>query len=116
MFDTETIGLEKRFCYDLGYGIYDRKGNPMVERQFIIEQIWNNKPLFETAYYAEKKELYVSKLRGRTAVLEKVGDMLATALYEIFKRLMSKNCMRITQILICRFLSLMLIGLKHEIP
>lgn len=73
VFDTETIGLEKRFCYDLGYGIYDRKGNPMVERQFIIEQIWNNKPLFETAYYAEKKELYVSKLRGRTAVLEKWG-------------------------------------------
>ena len=68
IFDTETIGVEKCFCYNLGYRIIDLSANVVLcEKDFVIKQIWENKMLFETAYYAMKKPLYVSALRGRNA-------------------------------------------------
>lgn len=74
VFDTETIGLEKCFCYDIGYIILDTETkNVLAKNEFIIEQVWNNKQLFETAYYSDKKELYVSKMRGRKAKLVNWG-------------------------------------------
>jgi len=75
--DTETIGLEKRFMYDFGYIIASQQENgtfkPIEKRQFVIDQIYNNKMLFETAYYHKKRPLYVSLLRGRKAKLKKMG-------------------------------------------
>lgn len=83
VFDTETIGLEKKFCYDLGWGIYNCNGEKLKEKSYITEQIWSNKPLFETAYYANKKELYISKLRGRASRLEKWGYMCGKLINDI---------------------------------
>lgn len=76
IFDTETIGLEKCFCYNVGYVIADTSTmpwTPLVKRDFVVEQIWHNAPLFETAYYANKKPLYVSAMRGKCTRLEKWG-------------------------------------------
>lgn len=83
IFDTETIGLEKTFCYDLGYVIADTKGNILKEQSFIIEQIWSNKPLFETAYYSTKKQLYIGKLRSRQSQLIKWGFACAKLINDI---------------------------------
>lgn len=74
IFDTETIGTEKAFCYDIGYVIFNTEEKQVVKKQeFVIEQIWSNKALFETAFYREKKPLYISKMRGRKAKLVKWG-------------------------------------------
>jgi len=67
VFDTETISLEKSFIYNLGYVIINPDGKRLARRNFIIRQIYDNKPLFATAYYAHKRPIYLSYMKGRTA-------------------------------------------------
>ena len=74
IFDTETISVDKPFCYNIGYIIYDTDGQQvLVERDFVVEQVWHNRPLFETAYYAHKRPLYVSSMRARQTEMDKYG-------------------------------------------
>jgi hypothetical protein len=72
VFDTETTSLDKPFCYNIGYIIYDGE-RVLVRREFITEQIWHNLELFSTAYYAEKRQFYVSQMRGRNITMDKFG-------------------------------------------
>ena len=74
VFDTETTSLEKPFCYNVGYTLYDTDNNEkLLSREFVIEQVWHNPMLFTTAYYANKRDLYVSRMRSKKARLEKWG-------------------------------------------
>ena len=73
VFDTETTSLEKPFCYNIGYVIGDSNGNILLRRDFVVEQIWHNLPLFSTAYYAEKRKIYIEAMRARKASLDKFG-------------------------------------------
>ena len=76
--DTETAGgLNKPFAYDVSYVIYDGETHqPIAEKAYVIEQVWHNMMLFESAYYAEKRPLYVSAMRGRNAQLVKWGQAM----------------------------------------
>lgn len=69
--DTEFIGLNKPFVYDLGYMVLDLKESGQYEglkvENNITKQIYDNAMLFETAHYAEKRKLYSSLLKGKTA-------------------------------------------------
>lgn len=65
--DTETIDLQKRFIYDIGYKVVNDKMNVVEQKHFIIKQVFDNKELFNTAYYREKRKRYVSLLKGRKA-------------------------------------------------
>lgn len=76
IFDTETTGIGKPFCYDVGYKIIDDNGANIITRHFIIEQIWHNLPLFESAYYKEKRPKYVQLMRQRRAVMDKWGYIM----------------------------------------
>lgn len=60
--DTETINLEKQFVYDLGYTIADTDGNIVARKSYVISQIFDNKELFATGYYAKKMPLYLERL------------------------------------------------------
>lgn len=75
--DTETIGLEKCFVYDIGFIVAELQENgfykPIVKSQFIIEQVYDNRELFETAYYNDKKSKYTSLMKGRNAKKIKMG-------------------------------------------
>lgn len=78
VFDTETTSVnEKPFCYNVGYVILDTETREtLVRRDFVVQQIWHNIPLFSTAYYAEKRPIYVSAMRGKRAVLDKWGYIM----------------------------------------
>ncbi len=78
VFDTETTGVgEKPFCYNVGYTVFDTDTREMLmKRDFVVEQIWHNIPLFSTAYYAEKRPIYVSAMRGKRAVMDKWGYIM----------------------------------------
>ena len=52
IFDTETISLNKSFIYNIGYVICDPDGKVLLQRDMVIRQIYDNAPLFATAYYA----------------------------------------------------------------
>ena len=74
VFDTETTNLEKPFCYNIGYLIYDTETDQVVlKREFVIEQVWHNPMLFTTAYYADKRELYISRMKARKVIMDKFG-------------------------------------------
>ena len=74
VFDTETTNLDKPFCYNIGYAICktDRQ-ECLLTKDFVVEQIWHNKPLFETAYYAEKRPIYVNRMKARKVIMDKFG-------------------------------------------
>lgn len=76
VFDTETTSLDKPFCYDLGYLICDEEAGPIQQRHFIIEQTWHNLPLFESAYYANKRPQYVQLMRQHKAIMDKWGYVM----------------------------------------
>lgn len=72
VFDTETTSIDKPFCYNIGY-VITNENETLVRKSFVVEQIWHNLPLFNTAYYAEKRPLYVSAMKARKTVLDKFG-------------------------------------------
>lgn len=79
VFDTETTTARdpKKFCYNVGYVIFDTDTHAIVcERDYVVEQCWHNTALFATAYYAEKRPLYVRAMRSRKAVLDKWGYIM----------------------------------------
>lgn len=73
IFDTETTSLDKPFCYNIGYVIVDESWETLVARDYVVEQVWHNLPLFQSAYYAEKRPLYVQRMRSRQTTMDKYG-------------------------------------------
>lgn len=74
IFDTETTSLEKPFCYNIGYVIYDTEADQvLMTADFVVEQVWHNPMLFTTAYYADKRNDYIKAMRSRKATMNKYG-------------------------------------------
>lgn len=74
VFDTETTSLDKPFCYNVGYQIVDSlSGSVLVARDYVVEQIWHNLPLFSSAYYADKRPIYVTRMRAHQTIMDKFG-------------------------------------------
>ena len=75
--DTETTSINKPFCYNVGYLIADTDTKEvLVEKDFVVEQVWHNLELFSTAYYADKRKIYVSAMKGRKSVMDKWGYIM----------------------------------------
>ena len=86
VFDTETCSLQKPFCYDVGYRILNSEnGEVVVDKHFIIEQVWHNLELFSSAYYAEKRPDYVNLMRTRKATMTKWGYAMSEMIRDIKK-------------------------------
>lgn len=81
----KNISISKPLIYDLGWTVIDKNGNVYARKNFLISEIFSVPSIFETAYYAAKRPLYIEKLnRGeiiltdwKTAVAELVKDMNA---------------------------------------
>ena len=74
IFDTETTSLDKPFCYNVGYQIVSTETREvLVARDYVVEQVWHNLPLFQSAYYADKRPIYVARMRARKVVMDKFG-------------------------------------------
>ena len=76
--DTETIGIDKPFVYDIGIVVAELDGTQykaISKDSFIIKQIYDNRILFETAYYAEKRPLYTRKMKGRKTIRKYWGHV-----------------------------------------
>lgn len=75
--DTETTGLDKPFCYDCSWVIMDKENGEIIDFQAnIVEQVWHNLPLFESAYYKDKRQKYVTMMRKHDAVMDKWGYIM----------------------------------------
>ena len=75
--DTETTGLDKPFCYDISWVIMDTEtGNLIHFSANVVEQVWHNLPLFESAYYKEKRIKYIEMMRRHEAIMDKWGYIM----------------------------------------
>ena len=84
VFDTETVDVEHAFCYNVGYTIVNiETREKLLKRDYVIEQVWENKMLFSTSYYAEKKQLYINALRGRQAQIKHWGHTMQRMIKDI---------------------------------
>lgn len=84
--DTETTGLDKPFCYDCSWVVLNMDSQQLVDfRANVVEQVWHNLPLFESAYYKEKRQKYVDMMRKHDAVMDKWGYIMQKLARDIKK-------------------------------
>lgn len=63
VFDTETTNsLDDPFVYDIGFCVVDRFGRVYEKHSYLIAEIFLDKDLMQSAYYAEKIPKYYKKL------------------------------------------------------
>lgn len=77
----------KNLVYDVGIAITDKKGNIYAEASFLIAEIWNDKTLMKSAYYAEKIPRYEEGLKNGLHTIQdfKVARDLIRYLFDSFK-------------------------------
>ena len=79
----KNIAIAKPLIYDLGWKVMDAKGNTYARKNYLISEIFSVPAIFDTAYYADKRPLYLEKLEKgeivladwRSAVRELIEDM-----------------------------------------
>ena len=84
--DTETTSLDKPFCYDISWVIMEKETGKIIDfKANVVEQIWHNLPLFESAYYKEKRVKYIDMMRKHDAVMDKWGYIMRKLKQDIRK-------------------------------
>lgn len=65
----KTVGISKPLIYDIGWTIIDRQGRTYDRKNFLISEIFSVPAIFDTAYYAYKRPLYLEKLQAGEIIL-----------------------------------------------
>lgn len=65
----KAVAIAKPLIYDLGWTICDAKGNVYRRRNFLITEIFSVPAIFQTAYYASKRPIYLDALKAGTISL-----------------------------------------------
>lgn len=60
----KKISIAKPLIYDLGWTVVDKLGNIYKKKSFLISEIFSVPAVFNTAYYAEKRPIYLDRLKG----------------------------------------------------
>ena len=79
----KNIAIAKPLIYDLGWQVIDANGKVYARKNYLISEIFSVPAIFDTAYYASKRGIYLEKLdKGeitlvdwRSAVRELIEDM-----------------------------------------
>lgn len=67
--DKKKIAIAKPLVYDIGWIITDRNGAHIDRKQFLVAETFSVPAIFNTAYYAEKRPIYLQMLqRGETTI------------------------------------------------
>lgn len=84
--DTETTSLDKPFCYDCSWVVVDTDTKEIIDfKANVVEQVWHNLPLFESAYYKEKRSKYVEMMRKHEVTMDKWGYIMRKLKDDIHK-------------------------------
>lgn len=67
----QTIAIAKPLVYDIGWQILDRAGNIYSRHNYLVSEIFSVPSVFNTAYYKEKKPIYLEMLKnGKISLLD----------------------------------------------
>lgn len=81
--ERKNIAIAKPLIYDLGWQVIDAQGRIYARKNYLISEIFSVPAIFDTAYYASKRCIYLEKLEKgeiiltdwKTASAELVEDM-----------------------------------------
>lgn len=77
----KSIAIAKPLIYDLGWKLIDSKGKVYRRKSYLITEIFSVPSIFNTAYYASKRPLYIDKLKKKEIALtsweQATTDMVA---------------------------------------
>lgn len=73
----KKIAIAKPLIYDIGWQIIDNKGNVYRKRSFLITEIFSVPAIFNTAYYATKRPIYLERLERGEITLKTWREMTA---------------------------------------
>lgn len=68
--EKKLIAIARPLIYDIGWIIHDSKGNVIDKKSFLISEIFSVPQIFNTAYYKDKRPLYLEKMRRREIQLK----------------------------------------------
>lgn len=66
---------DQPLVYDLGFAINDKKGNIYYKASFIVEEIFYNEEIMNSAYYSNKVSEYKQDIQNGTRTVAKWGDI-----------------------------------------
>ena len=75
--DTETANsIEQPLPYDIGYAVCDRFGHIVLERSFVVAEIFlDHKEMMKSAYFAEKIPHYWEDIKNGTRKIKSIFNI-----------------------------------------
>lgn len=68
--ERKKLAIAKPLVYDFGYVVVNASGTILKRVNYLVEEIYCNKPLFDSAYYAWKRPLYEAMLKKGTITIK----------------------------------------------
>lgn len=82
--DTETTNdIDTPICYDVGFAVIDKEGNVYEKFSFVVADVFLDKELMESAYFAEKIPQYWEEIKKGERVLKQ---------YKTIKKILADTC------------------------
>lgn len=112
--DRKKIAIAKPLIYDLGWQIVDVRGRVYKRVSYLITEIFSVPQVFDTAYYREKRPIYLDRLaKGETSLVswatataELVEDIQAVASVGAYNSMFDcKKAIPFTELYISKVLS-----------
>lgn len=67
--DKKKIAVLKSLVYDIGWQVVTRSGDVLARRQFLVAEIFSVPSVFNTAYYKDKRPIYLDMIAsGETTI------------------------------------------------
>ena len=61
----KRVAIAKPLIYDIGWVLCDRNGNISAKKQFLVAETFSVPSVFNTAYYREKRPIYLEMIKNR---------------------------------------------------
>lgn len=79
----KSVAIAKPLIYDLGWQVVDKNGTVYHKVNYLITEIFSVPQIFNTAYYAEKRPIYLEKIKNgeitlvnwETAITDLLADL-----------------------------------------
>lgn len=72
----KRIAIAKPLIYDIGWTITNRKGDILESKQFLIAETFAVPSIFNTAYYAEKRPIYLEMLKKNETSIKPWNEVM----------------------------------------
>ena len=72
----KRIAIARPLIYDLGWTITNRKGEILEQKQYLIAETFSVPAVFNTAYYSEKRPLYLAMLANNETCVKPWNEVM----------------------------------------